>query len=199
MSLDWSLLLAAAGVFAAAAISPGPNNAICAAISANRGWRGAMPFVLGVTAGFPAMVGIFGLGVGAAFAEFPELHLWVKVAGALFLLWMAWRIATARGGGRASAGRRAPGFWDAVIFQWVNPKALAFAASLTATYVRPENLQGDAATLALMAALVTFPANGSWALAGAALGRALTTPRRLRIFNGAMGALLAFSVTLLFF
>ena len=199
MSLDWSLLLAAAGVFAAAAFSPGPNNAICAAISANRGWRGAMPFVLGVTAGFPAMVGIFGLGVGAAFSEFPELHLWVKVAGALFLLWMAWRIATARGVGRASAGRRAPGFWDAVIFQWVNPKALAFAASLTATYVRPENLQGDAATLALMAALVTFPANGSWALAGAALGRALTTPRRLRIFNGAMGALLAFSVTLLFF
>ena len=197
-SPDWSLLLGAAGVFSAAAFSPGPNNAICAAISANKGWRGAMPFVLGVTAGFPAMLGIFGLGAGALFAALPELQLGVKIAGALFLLHLAWRIAAAKGVADGGAART-PGFWDAVLFQWVNPKALAFAASISAAYARPEHPAADAATLAAMAALVTFPANGSWALAGAALGRALTTPRRLRAFNRAMGLLLALSVALLFF
>ena len=196
--LDWSLLLGAAGVFGAAAFTPGPNNTICAAISANRGWRGALPFVLGVTAGFPVMLGIFALGIGALFSEVPELHFWLRIVGALFLLHMAWRIATARGAGGSGTDGRVPGFWDAVFFQWVNPKALAFAASLGAAYVRPERVLADALTLAVMAALVTFPANGSWALAGAALGRTLTTPRRLRIFNGAMGALLALSVAALF-
>lgn len=196
--LDWSLLLATAGVFSAAAFSPGPNNAICAAISANKGWRGAMPFVLGVTVGFPTMLGIFGLGAGALFSALPKLQLGVKIAGALFLLHMAWRIASAKGASATGGAARTPGFWDAVFFQWINPKALAFAASISAAYARPEHPVADALTLAAMAALVTFPANGSWALAGAALRRALTTPRRLRIFNRAMGGLLALSVAALF-
>ena len=196
--MDWSLLLGAAGVYSAAAFSPGPNNAVCAAISANHGWRGALPFALGVTAGFPVMLGVFCLGMGTVFSGVPELHLWLRIAGGLFLLRMAWRIATAEGGGGTRAGERTPGFWSAVFFQWVNPKALVFAASLSATFVRPERLVADALTLAALAALVTFPANGLWALAGAALGRALTTPRRLRVFNRAMGGLLALSVAALF-
>ena len=191
-------MLSAAGVFGVAAFTPGPNNAICAAISANRGWRGAMPFVFGVTVGFPAMLGIFGLGVGALFSGVPELHLWARIIGALFLLRIAWRIATASGASQTDNEKRTPGFWDAVFFQWVNPKALAFAAGLSAAYVRPEHPLADALTLAALAAVITLSANGSWALAGAALGRALTTPRRMRIFNRAMGALLALSVAMLF-
>ena len=198
LSPDWSLTLGAAGVFGAAAFTPGPNNAICAAISASQGWRGAMPFAFGVAVGFPVMLGIFGLGVGAVFSGVPELHWWARIVGALFLLRIAWRIATASGAREAEGEKRTPGFWDAVFFQWVNPKALAFAASLSAAYVRPEHTLADALTLAAMAAVITLPANGSWALAGAALGRALTTPKRMRIFNGAMGALLALSVAMLF-
>ena len=193
-----SLLLGAAGVFSVAAFTPGPANAIIAAISANRGWRAALPFVLGMTAGFPAMLGIFGLGLGTIFSKSPELHFWLRIAGALFLLHIAWKIATAKSGGKEQKEEQTPGFWYAVFFQWVNPKTLVVAASLSAAYVRPEQVTLDALTLAALAVLVIFASSYSWALAGAALGRTLTTPHRMQIFNRAMGAILALSVAALF-
>ena len=197
-SPDLGLLSSAAGAFFAGAFSPGPNNAICAAIAAAHGWRRAMPFVFGVAVGFPALLLVFSFGLGAAFSRSPELHLAVKIAGSLFLLHLAWRIAFAKTDRDENNPRAPAGFFRAVMFQWVNPKALAFCASMSAAYVRPEHLAGDALALTAMAVCISVPANTSWVVVGAAFSRVLTTPRRMRLFNIAMGALLALSVAGLF-
>ena len=75
--------------------TPGPNNAMLTASGANFGFRRAVPHMLGIIIGFPAMVLAIGLGLGAVFAALPWLHLALKYVGTAYMLYLAWRIATA--------------------------------------------------------------------------------------------------------
>ena len=190
---DWPFLLLALAACSAAAFTPGPNNTICMSTAVNFGFWRAVPFCFGVCVGFPVLVLAAGLGVGGVFSQFPQLQWAVKIAGALFLLHMAWKIARAREMEGAKSGA-APGFARAVAFQWINPKALTYALSVVAAFVRPgDGWMSDLAYLTLISMLVSFGSTATWAAFGAGIRRALKTPRALAVFNTTMGALLALS------
>ena len=193
---DWNLLALATTAACAASFTPGPNNAICLALGASFGVRRAMPFALGVAVGFPAMFAFIGAGLGGVLAAYPSLHLIIKIGGGIFLLHMAWKIATSRSMG--DGGGRMLGFRWAVMFQWLNPKGLAFAFSLAAAYTRPQFLLSDIVYLMIITAVVALASTSVWAIFGAGLGRLLKSPRALAIFNGVMGALLALSALPIF-
>lgn len=190
---DLHLLALAMAASAAAAFTPGPNNMICMSIALNYGFRRAVPFSLGVTVGFPLLLAAVGAGLGHIFESFPQLHVFVKAGGAAFLLYMAWKIAFTHGrGGRAQ--RSAPGFWRAVAFQWINPKALVYSVSLTAAFARPgDTWASDVLYLVMISALMAAGSTAAWSGFGSAISRLLKTPRALAVFNGVMGALLAAS------
>ena len=190
---DWQLLSLAVLVSIATAFTPGPNNTICMMVAANFGFRGALPFALGVTIGFPLLLVAVGAGLGGLLAHQPQLHALIKICGALLLLHMAWRIARARG--RKFGGKKtAPGFLQAIVFQWVNPKAITHAFSVVAAFARPgEALVSDVFYLALISMLVALASTITWAGFGTAISRWLKTARAQAIFNGIMGALLALS------
>lgn len=195
---DWALLSLAAAASAAAAFTPGPNNAICMAAAVNFGFRRALPFAGGVVVGFPLLLFSAGAGLGGVLAQFPQLHFLIKTAGGVFLLHLAWKIATARAadGGKKSA----PGFWRAVVFQWLNPKAVTYAFSITAAFARPGAAWiWDIFYLALISALVAMGSTLAWAGFGAGIARYLKTPRAAARFNGAMGALLALTAVAILF
>ena len=189
---NWSLLLAATAASAAASFTPGPNNTICAGISATHGFRRALPFVLGVTVGFPLLLLAVGLGLGGVLRAYPQLRTVTQVAGAVFLLYLAYRIITAPPftGNNTESAKNTPGFFRAVLFQWVNPKALSFMLSLIALYLRPQALATDLPLLMLISAIMALGSTLLWSLAGVAVGRFLKTRRRHRIFNAVMGMLL---------
>jgi len=133
------------------------------------------------------------LGLGVVFRGWPLLHEILKIGGAGYLLYLAWRIANAS---RAEVGGGKPfSLWQAAAFQWVNPKAWVIALGVTAAYIAPE---GDLLTQALLItavfAAVSLLATATWALFGSGIGHLLRTPRRLRVFNVTMGSLLALSV-----
>ena len=195
---DWALLSLAAAASAAAAFTPGPNNTICMTAAVNFGFRRALPFAFGVVVGFPLLLFAAGAGLGGVLAQFPRAHFWIKLAGGLFLLHMAWKIAFARGADKKT--ENAPGFWRAVIFQWLNPKAVTYAFSVTAAFARPgEGWLWDISYLALISAIVALGSTMAWAGFGAGIGRYLKTPRTVARFNGAMGALLALSALAILF
>ena len=79
----------------AAAITPGPNNIMVAASGANFGYRGTMGHMLGIVVGFGAMILAVGLGLGQVFNAVPQLHYILRVLGTAYLVYLAWRIATA--------------------------------------------------------------------------------------------------------
>lgn len=182
-----------------ATLTPGPNNVMLLASGANFGLRATGPHMLGISLGFPVMVFGVGLGLGAVFEQLPMLHEILRWAGGAYLVWLAWKIATAAGMGEAEGRGRPFTFLQAAGFQWVNPKAWIMAVSAFSVYSAP-----DAAALpqALLFGgifcVVAFPSCGIWAAFGSVLGRLLQSGRALRIFNGAMAALLVASVLLLF-
>jgi threonine/homoserine/homoserine lactone efflux protein len=192
MSLDQIIAFAIfAGV---AAGTPGPSNAMLAAVGASVGWRRGLPCLFGVAAGMGVLISVSALGLGGLLLAVPMAVPVMKAAGTLFLLYLAWKIATSNGTVQA-VGDGAVGFWAAAGFQWINPKAWmagigAAAANLGVVH---QNVAWDSmllgATFAATALIVCIP----WLGFGSLIRRVLVDPGRRRIFNIIMGGLLAAS------
>jgi threonine/homoserine/homoserine lactone efflux protein len=178
-----------------AAGTPGPSNALLTATGANVGVRRGLPCLLGVTASMGLMMFVVALGLGSAILGSPAILKAVKWCGAVVLLWLAWKIATAD---RISAtpGSTPVGFVGAAAFQWINPKSWLVCASATATFLEKGggSALGQSAAFGLIFITASLPSCFPWLAFGAVLQRLLRSRRALRVFNGAMGALLATSV-----
>jgi threonine/homoserine/homoserine lactone efflux protein len=180
----------------AAAGTPGPSNALLTATGANVGVLRGLPALLGVAAGMGLMMFVVAFGLGTVILDNPIVLTGVKWCGAAFLCWLAWKIATA---GRASAAGGKPiGFVGAAAFQWINPKSWLICASAAATFLDrgAGSALGQSAAFGLTFVLAALPSCFPWLAFGAVVQRFLRSERALRVFNVAMGALLAASVIL---
>ncbi len=193
MSLE---LFVALVVFAfVSSITPGPNNLMLLASGVNFGFRRTVPHMLGIAAGFASLLLGVGLGLGALLQAIPALHTALKIAGAAYLLYLAWRIAMARGisaPGQASA--RPKRFHEAAAFQWVNPKAWVMAVTAMALYASPAAPYLSVLVVTAAFTLVNLPSVSVWAGFGMVLRGFLADPVRLKWFNIAMGLALAASL-----
>lgn len=182
----------------AAAGTPGPSNALLTATGANVGVRRGLPCLLGVSLGMGLMMFLVAFGLGSVILRHPLVLDAVKWCGAAVLGWLAWKIATA---GRAGAAAVGPpvGFLGAAAFQWINPKSWLVCASAAATFLDDGagSALGQSAAFGLTFVLASLPSCFPWLAFGAVLQRVLRSERARRIFNGAMGALLAVSVILM--
>lgn len=181
----------------AAAGTPGPSNVLLTATGAQVGVRRGLPCLLGVGLGMALMMFLVAFGLGSVILRSPYVLTGIRWCGAAFLCWLAWKVATAR---RASAEADAEpvGFIGAAAFQWVNPKSWLVCASAAATFLdaRGGSALAQSAALGLVFFLAVLPSCLPWLAFGAALQRLLQSERAFRIFNGAMGVLLAASVLL---
>ena len=175
--------------------TPGPNNVMVTASGAHFGLRRSWPHILGITVGFAAMLAILGFGAAGLFLAFPQIHSVLKWVGSAYLLWLAWRIATA-GRTRIEGGRARPlTFLEAAAFQWLNPKGWVFAAGALSTFTTPGgNLIAEVATITGVIAVACLVAITAWCAFGVAIGRALKSDRALAAFNWSMAALLVVSI-----
>lgn len=182
---------------AAAAVTPGPSNVMVMAAGARAGVAGGLPCLAGVVAGMAVMMGAAGLGLGGVVQAFPAALSLLKWGGALFLLWLAWKIARAPALHEAERGEPI-GFWKALAFQWVNPKSWIVSVSAASTFdvAAGAGLVERAVTLGSVFASAATPSCLVWLVFGASVKRWLVDDRRARRFNIAMGAALAASVLL---
>jgi threonine/homoserine/homoserine lactone efflux protein len=193
MPLD--MLLGLIAFVAAMAFTPGPNNIMVTASGVNFGFARTIPHILGITFGFFVLVTVCAAGLGAIFVAYPPLQLALKAAGAVYLLWLAWKIATAAPASSEQDHVSQPiSFWQATLFQWVNPKAFVAALSGIAIYVRPSHWLTDFAALQIVFTVATVIAVATWTGFGVALRRLLSDRRHARLFNIAMAVLLVASI-----
>lgn len=189
--MNADLMLALAGFAFVTSATPGPNNMMLMASGANFGIRRTVPHMLGVSLGFGAMVALLGLGVDRVIAGSPVLASAMKWVSLAYMIWLAWKIATATAPEGAAGAGRPLTFLQAAAFQWVNPKAWAMALGALSAYAAGV---GGAAVVALVFAAVNLPTVSAWAAMGQGLRRVLSSPRRLRAFNWLMAALLLASM-----
>jgi threonine/homoserine/homoserine lactone efflux protein len=189
-------LLLAFVLFAfATAGTPGPNNMMLLASGANFGVRRTAAHILGISAGLGFMVLAMGWGLGGLFAAVPALYEILKWVGVAYLLYLAWHIATAKGGLKpGDPDARPMTFWQAAAFQWVNPKAWAMALSAVTTYTPHQGYYGQVVVVAVVFMLVGTPCCVAWAAFGRGLRRFLDRPAVLRAFNVTMAVLLVASL-----
>jgi threonine/homoserine/homoserine lactone efflux protein len=187
------LLLALVAFAFVSSITPGPNNLMLMASGANFGLRRTLPHLAGVALGFAFLALMLGAGLNRVFAAAPAAAVALKAASVVYMLWLAWKIATAAAPGEARAGGRPFSFLQAVGFQWVNPKAWAMALTALAVYA-PGGEAGAVVLVALIFALVNLPSVAVWVFMGLRIRRFLGDPRRLALFNGTMAVLLVASL-----
>ena len=125
-----SLLVSLIGFASVASITPGPNNLLLMSSGAIFGWRRTVPHLGGILLGFAAVMSAAVFGLATLVARWPWLVTVVRVLGASWLAWMSLRFfkaairdADPEAGMSAAPISRPFRFHEAVLFQWVNPKA----------------------------------------------------------------------------
>ena len=192
MSLE--LLTALVGFAFVSSITPGPNNLMLTASGANFGFRRTIPHMLGISLGHAFMVTMVGLGLGRAFTAYPALQAGLQIVAVGYLLFLAWKIATAAPP-RPGETKGAPfTFLQAAAFQWVNPKAWYMALTAVTQYSPDLPVFWAALFVACVFAVTNFPSITVWTLFGTQLRRLLTRPAWLRAFNWTMAVLLVLTL-----
>ena len=114
----------------------------------------------------------------------------LKIAGAAYMLWLAWKVASAQPVDRkAEAPGRPMTFLQAAAFQWVNPKAVVAVLSGVAVYVRPGHERDGLIrrSCSRCSRLATALSTATWAGFGVALAAFPDAiPSQARIFNFGM-------------
>lgn len=192
MMIDFLVPLAAFALLSAG--TPGPNNLMLMTSGMNYGFRRSAGHITGVAYGFPLMIAALGLGLSQLFALVPALETALKYVCAAYLIYLAYKIATAKPKiaetGEMEVSGKPLTFFQAAAFQWVNPKAWVMATTALTVYTLPLSSTANAFAVALVFACVgTFTAT-SWTALGDRLRLFFSNPVRLRIFNSVAAILL---------
>lgn len=189
------LLIALAGFCVVTLFTPGPNNIMLMTSGLNFGVRRTVPHMTGVAMGFALMVLGVGFGLGALFEAWPVLYPVLKYAGASYLLFLAWKIATA---GPVKTGKETRGtpmtFLQAAAFQWVNPKAWVMAVGATSAYAAVATFPFNILIMSGLFGVLGFASGGTWVGFGFGLQRIINNPGQVRLFNWIMAILLVASL-----
>ncbi|WP_232372312.1 LysE family translocator [Acuticoccus mangrovi] len=181
-----------------ATITPGPNNIMVMASGANFGFRRSLPHLSGVATGVLGITLSVGLGLMAVFDMFPVLEQVLLGVSAVYLLWLAWKIANTMPTKAKSTAAHPLTFVQAATFQVVNPKIWAIGLSAITLYA-PERSLASTLLVASSFAAAGLASNAIWTSMGTTLRHWLAVGQRFRAFNIAMALLLVASLYPLLF
>lgn len=187
-------ILALVGFSFVSSVTPGPNNVLLWASGAEFGFRRTTRHILGTAIGIAAMALVAAAGLAALITAIPQVAIAMKVAGSVYLLWLAVQIA--RGGALAGTTVARPlGLREAAAFQMINPKAWIFALGAMTTFRPPDlPLPAGSALVAVTMLLVIVPTASIWALGGEALSRLISGARAGRAMSLVLAGLVALTV-----
>jgi len=194
--LNLDALLGLSAFAFVSSITPGPNNLMLMASGTNFGFARTLPHLAGVVLGFGLMIVLMALGLHQVFEAVPLAYPTLKIISVLYLLYLAWKIATAAppATDAKSALSKPLSFVQATLFQWVNPKAWAMGLAAIAGYTLTRDPVWNVALLTLVFVLINLPCVSAWTLMGVSLRRLLENPRWLRVFNVTAALLLVASI-----
>jgi len=192
---DWLAIF----IFAASTtLTPGPNNLMIMNSGLSFGFRKTLPHYFGICLGFPGMVLGVALGLGAIFTVHPLLKQTLEILGALYMLFLAWKIAHATATNNVLKRSKPLTFFQATMFQWINPKAWIMAITITSLFTLNTNYLINALLISLTCLVVCLPSAAIWCSAGKLLQTILKTPQKRQYFNWTMAGLMVFAIILIF-
>lgn len=178
-----------------ATATPGGATTLATASGMRYGVWKSIPYILGAASGLGILSVASAFGLAALLMAVPALELTVRALGTAYLLYLAWRVATAGSPSQASQAARPISLWGAAWLVWYNPKAWAITigacssfAHLVANPTRQALLMGVTFLICAAASLAM------WCTTGQLLASILKTDRQWRALNILMGVLLSASI-----
>ncbi|MDE2341637.1 MAG: LysE family translocator [Alphaproteobacteria bacterium] len=193
--MNFTPLLALLPLTIVMSVTPGPNNIMVMSSGVNFGMQRTWPHMMGVAIGFPLLLAAVGLGLGQVFKAYPLIQTLLKILGILYLLWMAWGLSQARALHEPDARKHPLSFFEAALFQWINPKAWLFCIALMAefgAYVVARWL--NLAMICVVVGAISLLSVLIWGVAGTLIAQKLHSPIALRRFNWTMAVALVLSL-----
>ncbi|CUJ20111.1 Homoserine/homoserine lactone efflux protein [Achromobacter xylosoxidans] len=185
----WETWAAFLGYAVPMIISPGPGNTLLATAGGRHGVGGSVPFWAGFEAANLALCLTYGLGLGGALHEHPEIHTALKWAGVVYLLYLAWGFfrASAKPANQAAGGKRL-GFIDGFICVIFNPKIHSMIAVMFAQFLAPNaNLSSQVGQLSAAFVVLGLFCHFPWIYGGKVILGRFESPRALRIQAAVFG------------
>ena len=189
-----SLVIFAVIYFAAVA-TPGPGVAALIARVLGQGLEGVAPFIAGYFVADMIWLMLAATGLAVVAKAFAGVFVAIKLAGAAYLLYLAWKMATAPVAFAdrpppASRGWRA--FLASLSLTLGNPKVMVFFLSIMPLVVDVKTLTPLALLeLAAVSAVVIFSTLALYALAANRARALLSSTRAMRFVHRAAGGLMA--------
>lgn len=177
--------------------SPGPATMSLAAIGAAFGSRGGLSYLSGVIAGTFGVLALIATGVTGLILAQPALVTAITVPATAYILYLAYRIATAPVIAKGGMATRPPSFRAGFLLAIANPKAFAaIGAVYSGNRLLQDDLMLDALAKICALSIVIIGVNSVWLLFGSILSSLLRDPRTGRIANVVFAIMLVGSVAL---
>ena len=182
-----------------AGFTPGPNNIIAMSIGFSWGFKKVFPHLLGVAIGFPVMLLLIGFILEPLFREYPTIFLILKWISLLYILYLAYKIATSPINLEDNCSKKPISFLESAAFQWINPKAWAGAMATITLYVPHSNYNFALIVAAITSAITIIFAISLWAYLGKKIKLFFSKESHIKAFNYTMALLLIVSVGAMLF
>ena len=182
------MLTFAAAVFFLVA-TPGPGVLSTAGIGAAYGTRPGLRYLVGLCLGSNLVAVAVISGLAALILADARLRVALLLASTGYLLYLAFRIATAGARIAFIEARREPGIVDGLALQAINPKAYAVNTTLFSGFaILPEATLAEALIKLVILNAIWVPVHVAWLGAGIWLRRLDLAQRTQRAINIAMAA-----------
>ena len=178
------------------AITPGPNNIMSMSNASRVGIRKFLPFNLGIWVGCFGLMLLCTLFCSTLSTVIPIIKLPIRIVGALYMLWLAWKTFKSTGIAEKSAAKNS--FFSAIALQFLNPKLYIYGVVSVEAYILPvyAGQWGMLALFAFVLSVISFIATVCWALFGSMFQ--LLFSKYAKITNTVMALLLVYCAVSLF-
>ncbi|BBN83776.1 hypothetical protein PA25_37610 [Pseudoalteromonas sp. A25] len=176
--------------------SPGPAPLALAGVGASFGFRRGVGFLAGILTGLLVVIILVAAGLGTLFTAYPSLKLLCQLTAGGYLLFVAYKIATAQGGVTSQADQ-APVFREGFVLNLINPKAYAaFLAIFANNMLQTQSPLLSAALTGAVCFLVAVVVDTLWMAAGAKLRPLFAKPQQAKWLRILFACALAGSVVI---
>ena len=150
--------------------TPGPNNAMLTASGLKFGFYRTLPHLIGIPLGHIFQIGLVCFGLGNLFLIFPQLQFYMKILCFIYLIYLGWKIIGSFSLVKKDTKGRPLRFYEASLFQFINPKAWTIAITVASGFFPTEEKFLIATMfITITAAVVCFPSICIWAIFGNSL------------------------------
>ena len=175
--ITFALFSALATFYFTMFVTPGPNNSMLTFSGLKFGFVRTLPHAIGIPLGHIFQIGLTCFGLGKIFLIYPEIQFYMKILCFLYLLYLAWKMIGSFDMVKKEIGRPLR-FYEASLFQFINPKAWSIAITVASGFFpTEENILIGILFVTVTAAVICFPSICVWALFGSSLKKYISNYR----------------------